>query len=192
MVNSSSIADTVTRAEAGDATAAAQLVELLYVELRKLARARLAKRTPGQTIQATELVHEAYLRVAGRKEHGWDGRGHFFFAAARAMRDIMIERGRKKKAVRHGGALVRVEIAENLLVEFPDREVEALDRALGHLEERFPDHHRVVMLRYFAGLTGEETADVLGLSRRTQTRRWEFARSWLRRELGAADSPGER
>jgi RNA polymerase sigma factor (TIGR02999 family) len=111
MVVSSSIADTVTRAEAGDATAAAQLVELLYVELRKLARARLAKRAPGRTIQATELVHEAYLRVAGRKEHGWDGRGHFFFAAARAMHDIMIERGRKKKAVRHGGALVRVEIA---------------------------------------------------------------------------------
>ncbi len=192
MSTSPSVHDTVTRAAEGDATAAAQLVELLYVELRRLARARLARTAPEQTIQATELVHEAYLRVAENREHGWDGRPHFFFAAARAMRDILVERHRKRKAVRHGGGLVRVEIAENLLVEFPDEDLEALDRALGGLETRFPDHHRVVMLRYFAGLTGEETADVLGISRRTQTRRWEFARSWLRRELDGSDPAGER
>jgi len=187
-VPAASIAETITRATAGDVTAAAELVELLYMELRKLARARLARAKSGQTIDATELVHEAYLRIAARKEHGWDGRAHFFFAAARAMRDILIERHRKKKAVRHGGSLVRVDIADDLLVEFPDQDIEALDRSLVHLEERFPDHYQIVMLRYFAGLTGEEVAEIMGISRRTQTRRWEFARSWLRRDLGLGDA----
>lgn len=179
----SSLRHTINRASHGDATAAVQLVELLYAELRSLARARIARLRPGQTIQATELVHEAYLRVAGRQSRGWDGRAHFFFAAARAMRDILVERSRRKGAVKHGGDLKRIELAGDLEVELPAQDIQELNRALSKLEDRFPDHHQVVLLRYFAGLTGEETADVLGISRRTQTRRWDFARSWLRKEL---------
>jgi len=179
----SSPRQTINRATQGDATAAVQLVELLYAELRALARARIARLQPGQTIQATELVHEAYLRVAGRQSRGWDGRAHFFFAAARAMRDILVERSRRKHAVKHGGDLRRIELAGDLEVELPAQNIQELNRALEKFEIRFPEHHQVVLLRYFAGLSGEETAEVLEISRRTQTRRWEFARSWLRREL---------
>jgi len=179
---------TLARAREGDATAAIHLVELLYEELRALARARMARLQPGQTIQATELVHEAYVRVSERQSRGWDGRAHFFFAAARAMRDILVERSRRKGAVKHGGELIRIELDGDLAVEFPSQDLGSLDPALDRLEQRFPDHHQVVMLRYFAGLSGEETAAVLGVSRRTQTRRWEFARAWLHREL---TGPGE-
>ena len=157
---------------------------MLYVELRQLARARIARLRPGQTIQATELVHEAYLRVAGRQSRGWDGRSHFFFAAARAMRDILVERSRRKHSVKHGGELQRIELVEDLELELPALDIQELNLALDKLEERFPEHHQVVLLRYFAGLSGEETAGLLGISRRTQTRRWDFARSWLRKELG--------
>jgi len=183
MIASPDLSRTVAHAAGGDATAAVQLVGLLYDELRTLARARMARLAPGQTIQATELVHEAYLRVSGRQARGWEGRSQFFFAAARAMRDILVERARRKDAVKYGGDMIRVELDQDLAVQLPSFDLASLDSILDRLEKRFPDHYRVLMLRYFAGLNGDEAAAVLGISRRTLNRRWDFARSWIHREL---------
>ena len=181
----SSPRQTINRATQGDATAAVQLVELLYAELRALARARIARLQPGQTIQATELVHEAYLRVAGRQSRGWDGRAHFFFAAARAMRDILVDEARRKTSRKRGGDLQRVELfdAEDRVTITPEQMID-LDDALRKLEADHADDHQIVMLRYFTGLTVPEVADVLGVGQRTVERRWRFCRSWLSRELG--------
>ena len=157
--------------EQGDPSAAEQLLPLVYGELRKLAAQRLAQEKPGQTLQATALVHEAYLRLVDVEQaQQWNSRGHFFAAAAEAMRRILVERARHKGRIRHGGGLRRMDLL-------------ALDAALDRLAERDPQKARLVELRYFAGLTGEEAAAVLGISASTADRHWVFARAWLRREL---------
>jgi RNA polymerase sigma factor (TIGR02999 family) len=161
---------------------------LIYDELRKLAARRLAREQPGQTLQATALVHEAYLRLVGDgSEWGWSGRGHFFAAAATAMRRILIERARHKRRRIHGGGLRRRELHPDLVATpEPKGDLLALDAALSRLADRDPVKARLVELRYFAGLTGDEAAGILGISARTADRYWVYARAWLRREMDGA------
>jgi RNA polymerase sigma factor (TIGR02999 family) len=171
--------------EQGDPHAAADLLPLVYDELRKLATQKLAREPAGQTLQATALVHEAYLRLVGTgAARGWSGRGHFFAAAATAMRRILIERARQKRRQIHGGARQRRELHPDIAAApEPDEDLLALDAALAKLGERDPVKARLVELRYFAGLTGEEAAEILGISARTADRYWVYARAWLRREM---------
>src|SRR5688572_29640396 len=170
---------------AGDPTAAADLLPLVYDELRKLAAARLATEPPGQTLQPTALVHEAYLRlVVGGQPDGWDGCGHFFAAAAEAMRRILIDNARRRMTAKHGGAGRRVELSEELAVaEQPPEDLIALDEALTELEQHDLTAARLVNLRYFAGLTHQDAAAALGLTRREADRYWSLARAWLFRRL---------
>jgi RNA polymerase sigma factor (TIGR02999 family) len=158
---------------------------LVYDELRKLAAQKLAREKPGQTLQATELVHEAYMRLVGNgAARGWNGRGHFFAAAATAMRRILIERARRKRCQIHGGERQRRELHPDIAASTePDEDLLALDAALVKLAERDPVKARLVELRYFAGLTGEEAAEILGISARTADRYWVYTRAWLRREM---------
>jgi RNA polymerase sigma factor (TIGR02999 family) len=171
--------------EQGDPAAASQLLPLIYDELRKLAARSLALEKSGQTLQATALVHEAYARlVGGGAARGWSGRGHFFGAAATAMRRILIERARKKRRRVHGGEFQRRELHPDLVASpEPDEELLALDAALVKLAERDPVKSRLVELRFFAGLTGDEAAEILGISANTADRYWVYARAWLRREM---------
>ncbi|MBI5758121.1 MAG: sigma-70 family RNA polymerase sigma factor [Planctomycetales bacterium] len=173
--------------EAGDPTAAGQLLPLVYDELRKLATAKLAHERPGQTLQATALVHEAYLRlVAGAQEgKAWDGRGHFFAAAAEAMRRILVGNARRKHRLRHGGDLVRVEMEEELDIEAPElrEDLLALDAALDKLKLVDGTAAELVQLRYFAGLTLAEAAEMLDISTRSADRVWAYAKAWLHREM---------
>jgi RNA polymerase sigma factor (TIGR02999 family) len=182
----------VAAIEDGDPYAAEQLLPVLYDELRKLAAQKLAGEKPGQTLQATALVHEAYLRLVGDgAAQGWSGRGHFFAAAATAMRRILIERARWKHRQIHGGGRQRREFHPDLAASpEPDEELLALDTALARLAVRDPVKARLVELRYFAGLTGEEAAKMLGISARTADRYWVYARAWLRREMERG-SPNE-
>jgi RNA polymerase sigma factor (TIGR02999 family) len=180
---------TVTRlldaARDGDSQAADQLLPLVYEELRRLARSRLAKESPGQTLQATELVHEAFLRLVGTADPGWESRAHFFGAAARAMRQILIDRARRKAAQKYGGDQQRASADDSdIVIQPPSVDLLALDEALGKLEARDPRKARIVELRYFAGFNEEETAEVLGVTSRTIQREWRFIRTWLHRELG--------
>ncbi len=175
----------------GDEQAAAKVFSQLYTELRNLAQARMNKCAPGHTLQATALVHEAYLRLLGKDDPGWESRGHFFFAAARAMRDILVEHARKKSAGKRGGDRKRVDLA-NLVLSLdaqPD-DILALDSALERLEREEPRKHQIVMLHFFAGLTLEQTAESLGVGLRTVERDWRFARVLLYDEL--AGESGER
>lgn len=175
----------------GDAHAAARLLPLVYDELRQLAAARLRGTPPGNTLQATALVHEAYLKlVAGTAgDPGWESRRHFFGAAANAMRNILVDQARRKGRVRHGGDRRRVgaEQAE-LAVEDAPGDLLALDEALKRLEADDPRKGQIVMLRYFAGMTNAQIAELLEVSERTVEREWRFARSWLQRELADARS----
>jgi RNA polymerase sigma factor (TIGR02999 family) len=172
-------------AAAGDPRAAAELLPLVYDELRKLAAARMAAERPGQTLDATALVHEAYLRVVGSADPGCEGRGHFFAAAAEAMRRILVENARHKKAARHGGGRERVGLDDaEPAVAGLDLDLLALDDALAKLEREHPRQARVVQLRYFAGLTVPQTAEALGVSRATVENDWAFARNWLWVEMG--------
>jgi RNA polymerase sigma factor (TIGR02999 family) len=175
----------LSRIESGDPTAAEQLLPLLYEELRRLAACRLADEKPGQTLQATALVHEAYLRlIGGPNGQSWNSRGHFFAAAAEAMRRILVEQARRKNRVRHGGALRRVDFdSEVPISDGTDENLFALDEALQRLTTEDPEAAEVVKLRYFAGLTIEETASALGISVRTVNRHWAYARAWLFRKL---------
>jgi RNA polymerase sigma factor (TIGR02999 family) len=181
----------------GDDHAAEELLPLVYDELRKLAAARMAAEAPGNTLSATALVHEAYLRLVGPNlpdgpggAQQWDHRGHFFAAAAEAMRRILVDRARRKAALRHGGGLARLEL-EPELAAAPEiqEDLVALDEALNQLAVDDPLKAELVKLRYFAGLTLSETADALGLSERTAGRYWAFARAWLRR---AVEEGGEK
>jgi RNA polymerase sigma factor (TIGR02999 family) len=191
-------ADEITRvldaSVTGDETAADRLLPLLYDELRDLAAARLARLPPGQTLTATALVHEAYLRVAGRQPSGFEGRRHFFFAAARAMRDILVEQGRRKgRRQRRAGREQLGQPEIELTIEPPSEDILTLNDALKRLEKENADGARLVLLRYFAGLTTDEAADVLGVSASSVDRRWRFVRAWLRREIsGAASVEGVR
>ena len=178
----------------GDPQSAELLLPLVYNELRKLAAQRLAPEKPGQTLQATALVHEAYVRLVGSdKLHKWDNRGHFFAAAAEAMRRILIEKARRKAQARHGAGHQRIELDEIVcLVEARADDLLALDDALTHLESVDPASAALVKLRYFAGLTMPEAAAALRIPLRTAERNWTFARTWLHRELSPAalDAPG--
>jgi RNA polymerase sigma factor (TIGR02999 family) len=173
--------------DAGDAQAAAQLLPLVYDELRQLAAARMAREAPGNTLDATALVHEAYVRLVGPADAPrWENRGHFFAAAATAMRRILIERARHKRRIIHGGGRQRQELHPDLVAApGPDDDLLALDAALAWLTERDPVKARLVELRYFAGLTGEQAAHTLGISPKTADRYWAYARAWLRREMDA-------
>ena len=174
----------------GERVAAEDLIPLVYDELRSLAARRLAQERPGQTIQATELVHEAYLRLVGSEASGWEGRRHFFGAAAEAMRRILIERARRKKRVKHGGQLQQ---AESDCIELvgvgPDEELLELDEALAELGRVDPDAATLVKLRFFVGLSQGQSAELLGVSRRTADRTWAFARAWLYQVIHSGEEP---
>jgi len=171
--------------EQGDPQAAEQLLQLVYNELRRLAAQRLVQEKPGQTLQATALVHDAYLRlVGGDVAQHWNSRGHFFAAAAEAMRRILIDKARKKQRLRRGRGFQRVDLdAVEVSVEEPPDDLVALDDALVKLAQRHPDKAALVKLRYFAGLTIDETAQVLGISSSTADRHWTYARAWLYRQV---------
>ncbi len=176
-------------ASTGDRKAAAELLPLVYDELRQLARARLAHQPPGTTLQPTALVHEAYLKLVGDADPGWDSRAHFFGAAARAMRDILVDQARRKRSLKRGGHARRVDDIE-LAIAPPSEDLLALDEALTELEQQDERKARIVMLHYFAGLTLEETAVALGVSVPTVQREWRFTRSLLfaRLRRGEPDS----
>jgi RNA polymerase sigma factor (TIGR02999 family) len=183
----SNIAHVLSAIERGDPAAAEQLLPLVYDELRRLAAQKLAREPSGLTLQPTALVHEAYIRLVGRDQgKGWDGRGHFFAAAAEAMRRIMIDRARSKATTKRGGGLQRVDI-EQASVADDGRAAEllALDDALTELELHDPQAARLVKLRYFAGLSHQQAARALGVSRRAADRLWALARAWLYQRLDA-------
>ncbi len=182
----SDLSQLLDAAAAGDRQAAADLLPLVYDELRRLAAARLAHEQLGQTLQPTALVHEAYVRLVGPGDAPkWDGRGHFFAAAAEAMRRILVDQARRKRAAKNGGDLRRHELdADAVAAPEPGLDLEALDAALARLAEQDAQKAKLVELRYFAGLTGEQAAQVLGVSASAVDRMWVFTRAWLRRELG--------
>ena len=171
--------------ESGDPHAANQLLPLVYDELRKLAAQKLADEAPGQTLQATALVHEAYLRLVDtEKTQHWNSRGHFFAAAAEAMRRILVENARRKKRLKHGGHCARAEVElASLPTHMSSDELVALDEALQMLNLQDPVKAQLVTLRYFGGMTIEQAADVLSISRVTATRYWTYARAWLHQQI---------
>jgi RNA polymerase sigma factor (TIGR02999 family) len=175
--------------EEGDPLAAEQLLPLVYDELRKLAARKLAQEQPGQTFEATALVHEAYLRLVGTgAEPHWNGRGHFFAAAAQAMRNILVDSARRKRRAKHGGGRHRVTLDEALPAPPDDADgLLALDEALSRLAAEDPEAGRIVQLRYFAGLSVEEAAKALGVSRAHAYRQWTFARAWLLQALSGGE-----
>ena len=170
--------------EHGDPEAPGRLLELVYTELRHLAASKMAREAPGQTLQPTALVHEAWLRLVGAKNMKFENRAQFFSAAAEAMRRILIERVRRKRAQRHGGDFVRVDVA-TLEFAASDQDQRLLDvhEVLDKFTAEHPIHAKVVMLRYFVGMTNEETSEILGLSVATVKNYWTFARTWLFHEI---------
>jgi RNA polymerase sigma factor (TIGR02999 family) len=186
----SAVTSILSAIEQGDPSAADQLLPLVYDELRKLAAAKLAQEKPGQTLQATALVHEAYLRlVDGDKARHWNSRGHFFAAAAEAMRRILIDNARRKGTEKHGGDRQRLNLDDVEVAAFDDAERWLLlDDALSKLAKEDPAAAQVANLRLFAGLSVEEIAEVLGISRATAFRHWTYARAWLQAELSEAKS----
>jgi RNA polymerase sigma factor (TIGR02999 family) len=181
----SDVTQILDRAQQGDPKAAEQLLPLVYDELHKLAALKMAHEQPGQTLQATALVHEAWLRLVGSEEQkAWNSRGHFFAAAAEAMRRILVDRARQKARVRHGGGLERADLEHvTLATEDADGTVLAVHDALEKLALESPQKAEIVKLRYFTGLEHEEIAQTLGISEPTVRRHWAFARSWLYAEL---------
>jgi RNA polymerase sigma factor (TIGR02999 family) len=177
--------------QSGDPRAAGELLPLLYDELRKLAREKLAREAPGQTLDATALVHEAYLKMIGPgDDRPFADAGHFFAVAAEAMRHILVDRARRKRREKHGGGRRRVELHDDAHPAPPSRadDLLALDEALDRLAIEDPEAARLVQIRYFAGLSVEEAAASLGISRATAYRHWTFARAWLLDELGGGES----
>ncbi len=173
----------------GDPQAAADLLPVVYAELRGLAEVWMARTPPGQTLQPTALVHEAFVRLVGRDKPGWENRGHFFFAASRAMRDILVERARAKARLKRGGGRRRVDLDNLVLaVDAPSDDLLVLDEALRRFESAYPWEHRIVMLRFFAGMTNQETAQAMDAPLRTIERDWRFARAWLHDALGADET----
>lgn len=175
------VTQVLSQIEAGDPSAAEQLLPLVYHELRKLAAAKLAHEKPGQTLQATALVHEAYLRLVGaERSHPWDSRGHFFSAAAEAMRRILLNRVRDKKRQKRGGTRQRISLDQVVLaLDTPAEELIELDEAIEDLADRDLLSAKIVKLRFFAGLSLKDSADALGLTRREADRHWAYARAWL-------------
>ncbi len=173
--------------EYGDPKATDELLPLVYEELRRLAAQKMAHEAAGHTLQPTALVHEAWLRLAGEENQKWDGRGHFFAAAAESMRRILIERARRKNALKRGGDFQRVNLDDVDVAALADDDTLLLiNDALEKLEKEDPDAAQVVKLRFFAGLTNEEAGQVLGVTSRTAKRYWTFARAWLFQELRTA------
>ena len=173
--------------EHGDSKATDELLPLVYEELRRLAAQKMAHEAAGHTLQPTALVHEAWLRLAGEENQKWDGRGHFFAAAAESMRRILIERARRKNALKRGGDFERVNLDDVDVAALADGDTLLLiNDALMKLEKEDPDAAQVVKLRFFAGLTNEEAGQALGVTSRTAKRYWTFARAWLFQELRAA------
>ncbi len=186
----SEVTQILTALEQGEERAADRLLPLIYRELRRLAEQKLARESPGQTLQATALVHEAYLRLVGAEEQNWSHRGHFFAAAAEAMRRILIEAARRKKSLKRGGNFQRVDLdAVDLAVEGRSEDLLALDRALEKLGDIDPAAAELVKLRYFAGLTVQQVAEVRGVTRRTVGNHWAYARAWLHREVTKGQQP---
>jgi RNA polymerase sigma factor (TIGR02999 family) len=181
----SNVTQILSKIEQGDPSAADQLLPLVYDELRKLAAAKLAHEKPGQTLQATALVHDAYIRLVDvEKAHHWESRGHFFAAAAEAMRRILVENARCHASLKRGGEAKRLEFDERTLVcEEQTFDLLALDEALGKLEVHDPQAGQLVKLRFFAGLGHQQAAEAMGLGRRAADRVWSLARAWLFREL---------
>jgi RNA polymerase sigma factor (TIGR02999 family) len=178
------------RLERGDPHAANELLPLVYEELRKLAAQKMAHESPGQTLQATALVHEAWLRLGGDDQPAWDNRGHFFAAAAEAMRRILVENARRKKRLKRGGQLERVDLETvDLPSPMPDDELLAMDEALDRLGEADPRAAELVKLCFFVGLTQEQAAKHLEISISTVERTWAFARAWLFREIQKQRNP---
>lgn len=170
--------------EQGDARAADELLPLIYEELRLLAAQKLSHERPGQTLQATALVHEAYIRLVDAKDQSWNSRGHFFGAAAEAMRRILVENARRKSSLKRGGDRQRIGLSEaNLATESPSDDLLALDEALNRLSAKEPSIAELVKLRYFGGLTIDQVAEIQAISRRTAIDHWAYARSWLAREV---------
>jgi RNA polymerase sigma factor (TIGR02999 family) len=186
----SEVTQLLSALDRGDPRAAAELLPLVYDELRRLAAGRLAAEPSGNTLQPTALVHEAYLRLVGSPDgNQWDHRGHFFAAAATAMRRILIERARHKQRHAHGGGRQRQELHADLVAApEADDQLLALDAALARLAERDPVKAQLVELRFFAGLTGDQAAQILGVSPKTADRYWVYARAWLRREMEKGDA----
>jgi len=182
----------LSAAAQGRPEASRELLPLVYADLRKLAAARMARLAPGQTLQATALVHEAYVRLVGSTDPGWQGRAHFFGAAARAMRDILADHLQRKASLKRGGHFRRVgeNTAAELSCDGPSDDVLAVEEALEELEREYPRKAEVVTLSFFGGLTAAEIAEVLGLTARTVERDWRFARSWLNERLARAERGG--
>jgi RNA polymerase sigma factor (TIGR02999 family) len=187
----SDVSRILSKIATGDSAAASELLPLVYEELRKLARSKLAQERPGQTLQATALVHDAYLRlVGGNQEPVWDHRGHFFAAAAEAMRRILVEQARRRNREKHGGGIKRVNFQE-AYIEAPDpgQDLVTLDAALDKLKKVDGTAAELVQLRYFAGLSLNETAEIMDISPRTANRVWAYARAWLHREIRGEIDP---
>jgi RNA polymerase sigma factor (TIGR02999 family) len=187
----SDVTQILSRLDSGDPSASAQLLPLVYDELRKLAAAKLVQEKPGHTLQATALVHEAYLRLVGSGDAAspqWHSRGHFFAAAAEAMRRILVENARRKGRMKHGGDARRVELDESdLATTLPDERLLAIDEALDQLAKEDPPAAELVKLRFFAGFSITEAAEILGLSRSNAYAQWAYARAWLQSKVESAE-----
>ena len=176
--------------EQGDERAADRLLPLVYKELRLLAAQRLSQERPGQTLQATALVHEAYIRLVGSEAQNWSGRAHFFTAAAEAMRRILIENARRKRSLKRGGGHKRINIDSlELAIDGPSEKLLALNEALNRLSERDRVKADLVKLRYFAGLTSEQAANLLGIAHSTADEYWAYAKAWLKADIMTQDEP---
>ncbi len=187
----SDVTTLLERASDGDAGASDELLPLVYEQLRGLAEAQMAREPAGQTLQPTALVHEAYLRLVGDEDDRWSSRGHFYAAAAQAMRRILVERARRYRRIRHGGDRARVPLDEaEGVIDAGGTDLLALDDALTQLQQQDARLGDIVVYRYFGGLTNEQAADLLGISPRTVRREWSYARLWLYKQIGEA--PDER
>jgi RNA polymerase sigma factor (TIGR02999 family) len=182
--NASEVTRILSAIRNGDAQAAKELLPLVYDELRKLAASKMAHENPGQTLQATALVHEAWLRLGGQENQAWNGRSHFMGAAAEAMRRILIDNARRKRRLRHGGGQLRVDLQEmEIAIPVKDDDLLEVDAALERFTAQDKQKAELVKLRYFTGLTIEEAAEILGVSTPTAKRWWAYARAWLHKEI---------
>ena len=187
--NSQAVTGILDALSAGHSGVSEELLPLVYEDLRRLAAARMSRLAPGQTLQATELVHEAYVRLVGSNDRGWQGRAHFFGAAARAMRNVVIDHLRRKRSLKRGGGFRRVgeHTAAGLSCDGPSDDVLAVELALAELEVEYPRRAEVVTLSFYGGLTAAEIAEVLGLTTRTVERDWQFAKAWLNGRLAGPE-----
>jgi len=184
--NTSDITQVLQAIKRGDGQASEELLPLVYGELRRLAAARMAQEAPGQTLQATALVHEAWLRMVDAGDRTWENRAHFFGAAAEAMRRILIENARRKSRLKRGGGQLRVDLDElNLAAATPDDKILLMDEALERLEAEDPEKARIVVLKFFGGLTNQDVAKSLGVAERTIERQWAYAKAWLFQNIRA-------